>query len=79
MVTWSADGKSLIFKAHDDRGRASFWRASIAGGPPKQLALLNDLARPSNRRDFHADARRIYFTIEDKQSNVWVAEVVPRK
>jgi hypothetical protein len=32
----------------------------------------------SSRRDFAVDRERIYFAIEDRQSDVFVAELVPR-
>jgi hypothetical protein len=77
-VCWSADDRSLIFKSHDEMGRASVWKVSIEGGRPRPLAQFSDLSRLSNRRDFDVDARRIYFTIEDKHSNVWVADITAR-
>jgi serine/threonine protein kinase/Tol biopolymer transport system component len=77
-VCWSADDRSLIFKSHDEMGRASFWKVPVEGGKPRPLAQFSDLSRPSNRSDFEVDTRRLYFTIEDKQSNVWVADITAR-
>jgi hypothetical protein len=34
--------------------------------------------RQSSRRDFAVDGRRLYFAIEDRQSDVYVAELIPR-
>jgi eukaryotic-like serine/threonine-protein kinase len=77
-VEWSPDGRTVYYKAHDPEGRASFWSVSAAGGVPRLLVRFDDLSRPSNRRDFAVDAQRFYFTIEDRQSDVYVAEVMPR-
>ena len=74
-VISSVDGKSLYIKAHDAQGLASFWRMPAAGGTPRLLVQFPNPLRRSNRPDFAADASRFFFTIEDQQSNIWVADV----
>jgi Tol biopolymer transport system component/DNA-binding winged helix-turn-helix (wHTH) protein len=37
-LTWSADGKKIIFSSHRDGG-LSLWAASLAGGEPERLPL----------------------------------------
>jgi hypothetical protein len=37
--------------------------------------IFDDLARPSIRPDFAADGQRFYFGIDDRQSDIWVAEI----
>jgi hypothetical protein len=71
-------GQALYFKSHDARGRASFWSISVAGGRPRLLARLDDPARASSRFEFASDGKRFYFTVEDRQSDIWVAEVAGR-
>ena len=44
----------------------------------KVLREVDDLSRPSIRPDFAAGAGRFFFTVEDRQSDVWVAEVAKR-
>jgi hypothetical protein len=39
------------------------------------LVRFSDLDRQSNRRDFATDGKRFYFPIEDRQSDVFVAEM----
>ena len=39
---------------------------------------FDDLNHPSNRSDFATDGKRFYFAIDDRQSNVFVAEVVQK-
>jgi Tol biopolymer transport system component len=78
LVEWSPDGRTLYYKAHDAQGRASFWAVNAAGGRPRLLVRFNDLNRPSSRRDFAVDASRLFFAIEDRQSDVFVAEMISR-
>lgn len=75
---WSPDGVTLYFKSHDAQGRASFWSVPATGGRPRLLVRFTDPARPSNRFDFASDGKRFYFTIDDRQSDIWVAEVKQR-
>jgi Tol biopolymer transport system component len=77
-VQWGADGRTLYFKSFDPLGRASFWSVSAQGGMPGLLVTFADLDRPSSRADFATDGRHFYFTIVDRQSDVFVAEVIPQ-
>ena len=75
-VEFSADGQKLHIKSHDSQGRASIWSVPLSGSEPRLLVHFPDPTRPSYRPAFTADGRRIYFTIEDRQSDIHVAEVV---
>jgi Tol biopolymer transport system component len=75
---WAPDGRTLYFKSHDAAGRASFWSVPVAGGRPRLLVRFSDPDRQSNRRDFATDGKRFYFAIEDRQSDVYVADLEPR-
>ena len=74
-VDWSPDGSSVFVKAVDSEGRASFWAADPSGGIPRLLVRFDDPARPSGRREFATDGKHLYFTIENRQSDIWVVEV----
>jgi Tol biopolymer transport system component len=78
LAIYSPTGRTLFFKSHDARGRASFWSIPVAGGRPRLLARFDDPARASNRFEFASDGKRFYFTVEDRQSDIWVAEVARR-
>jgi len=39
---------------------------------------FNDLTRGSIRPDFATKAGLFYFTLEDRQADIWVAEVTKR-
>ncbi len=78
-VLWSPDGRTLYFKAHDSRGRASFWSQSVSGGQPRQLVLFDDPAWQSNRPFFATDGKRFFFPVEDRESDIYVAELGQRR
>jgi hypothetical protein len=48
------------------------------GGTPRLLIRFPDPDRQSHRREFATDGKRLYFTIEDRESDVWVAEMRKR-
>ena len=75
-ATVSDDARTLYFKSHDAEGRASLWGIPLSGGRPRLLVRFED--HPSIRADFTAGAGRFFFTIEDRQGDVWVAEVARR-
>ena len=76
VTRWSFDGKRIFYKAHDAEGRTSFWSVSAHGGAPQLLVRFPNADRQSNRGDFTVDATRFYFAIEDRQSDVFVAEMI---
>ncbi|HEX5576309.1 MAG TPA: hypothetical protein VFX42_10580, partial [Gemmatimonadales bacterium] len=79
MAVWSPDGRTVYYKAHNAEGRTSFWAVSAAGGAPRLLVRFPNPDRQSSRRDFAVDGRRLYFAIEDRQSDVFVAEMISRR
>ena len=74
----SEDGQTLYFKSHDAERRASFWSIPLAGGRPRQLVQFNDLSRPSIRPDFAVGNGQFFFTLEDRQADIWVGEIARR-
>lgn len=76
ITRWSIDGKRIFYKVHDAEGRTSFWSVSAHGGAPQLLVRFPNADRQSSRGDFAVDATRFYFAIEDRQSDVFVAEMI---
>jgi Tol biopolymer transport system component len=74
-VLASADGRTFYFKSHNHEGLASIWSVAGSGGRPRQIVRF-DAARPSIRADFAVGAGRIFFTIEERQANIVVADLV---
>jgi Tol biopolymer transport system component len=77
-VAVSEDGRTVYFKSHDTQGRASIWAVSVAGGRPRPLVRFSDLSRVSIRPDFAAGAGRLFFTLEDRQADIWMADITRR-
>jgi eukaryotic-like serine/threonine-protein kinase len=75
---WSHDGKGIYFKSQDELGRASIWYQSLAGGRPRLIVRFDDLSRPSFRGSFAVGGGRFFFAINDRQSDIWVADVARR-
>lgn len=76
-VIASTDGKTLYFKSHDSEGHASIWSVPVSGGRPRRLVRFLD-AHESIRVDFAVGAGQFFFTIDDRQSDIWVAELSAR-
>ena len=76
-VEASTDGRTLYFKSREADGRSVIWSVPTTGGRPSPVVKF-DLARPSIRHDFAVGAGRIFFTLEDRQADIWVAEVSKR-
>ena len=77
-VLVAADGRTAYFKSHDADGRASFWAMPIAGGQPRLLVRFEDLSRVSIRPDFAVGAGKFFFTLEDRQADIWIADISRR-
>jgi Tol biopolymer transport system component len=77
-VLFSENGKTLYFKSHNQKGHAFIWSIPTSGGRPSVLVRFEDLARPSSRREFAAGAGHFYFTLQDRQSDIWMADVIER-
>jgi Tol biopolymer transport system component len=78
FARWSPDGRTLYYKAHDARGATSFWSVNAQGGRARLLVRFDDPAWQSSRNDFSTDGKRLYFAVEDRQSDVFVADLIRR-
>jgi Tol biopolymer transport system component len=78
-LEWSPDGKTIYYKYHDERGLTSFWSVSAGGGRPRLIMRMPDPHRQSRRADFASDGKRLFFAIEDRQSDVFTAELVAKR
>lgn len=72
---WSADSRTLYYKAYDPRGRSSIWAMPVGGGAPRLLIRFDDPSRPSTRREFATDGKTLYFTIAQQESDLWMMEI----
>jgi hypothetical protein len=72
---WSSDGRTIYYKALDAVGRASIWSIPSEGGEPTLLVRFDDPTQPSPRAEFATDGKRFYFTIPERESDIWQMEV----
>ena len=77
-VDFARDGAGVYFRSHDAMGRASLWYEPLTGGRPTLLVRFDDLAPQSYRSNFAVAAGKFFFAINDRQSDVWVAELTTR-
>jgi hypothetical protein len=70
-----ADSRTLYYLAVDPAEQASIWSVSLTGGPPRLIVRFDDPTREWHRFGFKAGGERFYFTVGDRQSDVWAAEV----
>ena len=78
MPESTPDAKSIFFKTHDAAGKATLWSIPPSGGAPRPLVRFTDPDRQSNRPEFATDGKRLFFTIDEKQSDVYVADLVEK-
>jgi eukaryotic-like serine/threonine-protein kinase len=74
-VSWSTDGRTLYCLVLDSLDRASVVGIDAASGQRTLLVRLDDPARDWHRYGFAAFAGRLYFTLGDRQSDLWTASV----
>jgi Tol biopolymer transport system component len=78
-IRWAPDGGTLYMKTFDAKGGAALWALRIDGGAPKMLVRFDELLRPTLRPEFAVDARRLYFTLAQSESDVWVMDLTSRR
>lgn len=65
----------MYFKSHDATGAAAIGSVPFTGGVPQRIMTLGDARLRSDRYGFSLHGGRVYFTLYDRQSNVWVMDV----
>ncbi|HEY7503280.1 MAG TPA: protein kinase [Gemmatimonadales bacterium] len=73
-VDWSDDGRTIYYLALDPAERATIWSVPLTGGAPELLVRFDDPTREWHRFGFKVRRGRFYFTVGDRQSDVWMAE-----
>ena len=73
---YSVGGETIYCKSHDPQGRALILAIPASGGSARIIVSFPDLTRPSYRADLSVGAKAFYVVIQDRQSTVWLADVV---
>ncbi|HEU5171818.1 MAG TPA: protein kinase [Gemmatimonadales bacterium] len=71
----SADGRALYLRTAGLDGSVSFWTMAVSGG---QVRLLLRVGRPnwvSSRGNWATDGKRLFFAVNERESDIYVAEV----
>jgi Tol biopolymer transport system component len=77
-VAWSADSRTVYYLAPGP-GESGIWAVPTKGGAPILMVRFDDPNRPWHRYGFSARGGKFYFTIGDRQSDIWAAEVESAK
>jgi Tol biopolymer transport system component len=72
------DTTVVYLRAVDSTGVHSFFSVPVAGGRPRLLLRLDDPKRRPRRHEFATDSKRLYFTITDDDSDIWVMDLRKR-
>ncbi|HEY6109243.1 MAG TPA: protein kinase [Gemmatimonadales bacterium] len=77
-VDWSDDGRTLYYLSSDATGLTTVNAIPAAGGTPRVVVRFDDPARPWHRYGLRVRGSRLYFTLGDLQSDIWVTDLEPR-
>ena len=66
------DPSLFYFRLIDTTGVHSFYAVPVTGGTPRLLLRLEEKSRQAARIIFSTDSRRLYFTLTDAESDIWV-------
>ena len=75
FAAWSPYGRTVCYKAADATGSIAILSVPATGGEPRVLVRFDDPSRISLRPEFATDGRRFYFTVPERQSDVWVMDL----
>jgi Tol biopolymer transport system component len=77
VYAWSADGRVVYFVGrHPSDQSIGIWSVPAAGGTPRLTVRFDDPSRPWHQFGFRVHDGRFYFTVGDRQSDVWTTEVM---
>jgi eukaryotic-like serine/threonine-protein kinase len=74
-VDWSEDSRTIYYLAVDAAERTTVWSVPVGGGTPRLLVRFDDPTREWHRFGFKTRRGRFYFTVGDRQSDLWMADV----
>jgi len=72
---WSADSRTIYHLLEDEDRVVAVVAVPVFGGTPRVVVRFDDPTRPWHRFGFGVRGNRIYFTLGDAQSDIWVAEM----
>ena len=77
-VRWGGDGRLVYYSGSKTDGSYLIYAVPAAGGPPREVAHSEGPTYQSFRFPFSVRAGALYLSLVDRQSDIWMAEVVPK-
>jgi Tol biopolymer transport system component len=74
-AAWSDDSKTLYVRAADEQNRGSLWAVPLNGGSPQLKVKFDDPLRPFLRIEFATSRNELFFTITERQANIWLLQL----
>ncbi len=71
---WSSDGRTVYYVGADSGG-TTINAVPVTGGKPRVVLRFDDPTRPWHRYGCRVFGDRFYFTVGDRQSDIWIAEL----
>ena len=76
LSVWSADGREVYFIGLDPKDpTVGIWRVPATGGPARLAVRFDDPARRWHQNGFRIHGGKFYFTLGDRQSDIWMTEL----
>jgi len=72
---WSADGRTVFYVSEDSGRAVAIVGVPVDGGPARVVVRFDDPTRPWHRYGFRVRASRIFLTLGDRESDIWVADI----
>jgi Tol biopolymer transport system component len=73
--TWSRDSRHFYALIRENDGSSSIWQLPINGDAEKRVLHFRDPMRQLYRSTFDVFGEKFYFTIGDRQSDIWTMEL----
>ena len=73
---WAGDGRRVYFSGVTADGGYRIFAAPAAGGPAREVAHSEGPTYQNFRFGFDVRGDTLYFVLADRQSDIWMAEVV---
>ena len=72
---WSTDGQAIYYITRESGVPVNVSVVPAVGGTPRVVVRFDDPTRPWHRYGLRVHGERVYFTLGDLQSDIWVAEL----
>jgi Tol biopolymer transport system component len=75
IARWSPDGQTIYIRGTRRSDGMACLLVAAPGGSPRVLVWFDDPSHPSYRPDWTTDGQRFFFTIQDRQADIFVAQL----